>query len=467
MKKNYKKNKSQCGFTVIEMAIVILISGMLFAAFIKLYSTQQNQKKFTKTIENINIMQDVINQYFGTFGCYPNPSRLDVPLNHIDYGIEKPRSNINVACTIAPPLPTSGLDCENFDGRDVDGDGVDEEIIIGALPVVTIATDFELNGVTTNFQELAAIDGYGAKFTYAVTEKMTCSNTALSPTNPASPQAGAIKIVDESRPTRRDVTTPPASAHYVIFSHGENQEGAYSKEGILIDSCFSNLSLIPPAPAPPPGAIAPSGMRNDTENCDSNDAVFLKGIISLADNDSYYDDILTYRASNNIPIWRRSAFGGTQTWIYNANLGNVGVNTTNPLSPLDVNGNVVAKIATEADQGFCNPANRTANDCLNPDIIGGPYTLPRNACPVGEIAVGIWQSQIQCVPIFSVSPLPIKTNFNCAIDELDADGDGNTTEPLLDWSDLDTDGDTTESLYVNGIRIDFINNQLQGICWPN
>jgi type II secretory pathway pseudopilin PulG len=387
------------------MAIVIIISGMMLAAFVKLYAIQQSQKKYDQTVENIAILQDLLNEYYGTYGRYPCPANPQLSINAAGYGIQQCRTPAEVdtlPCSSATPNIPAGLDCENFGGRDVDGDGLNEEIMIGSIPITQIATDLP----NANFNKLAAIDGYGNKFTYAVTEKMTKTN--ITSTTPAHPQSGGIRIVDENR---RQVTTPPSSAHYVLFSHGENEEGAYNKQGALVQSCFVSLAVLPPFPVPAPGAAYVPGIKTDIENCDNNDAAFIKGAYSLANNDNYYDDIFGYRASNTIPIWNRSSFGGSQMWLYNANLGGVGVNTQNPSTPLEVNGNVIAELSAQAEVGFCDPSRPTSSSttqCLKPDFIGGSG----DACPSGQIAYGIERNTLLCKDIFNAAT---SFNFDCGV----------------------------------------------------
>lgn len=375
--------KSTGGFTAIEIAIVVLVSGLLFSAFFRLYENYLLHRDYRTTIENINLAQDALGEFFGLNGRYPCPADPTLPPGDPDYGIEQCRAD-----WLTDPCPNN-LTCLNVDSRDADGDGVDDPVVIGTLPSVTLAE----NAVEVPFVTNKGLDGYNMKLAYAVSENMT--DQGLSVYNPANSNLGAIEVKDKNG---RSAVVPEASAHYVIYSTGENNLGGFTRNGDSIGGCVVTSTTNPIPPGFNPGM---AGIEVEKENCDNNDAVFVKELHSLVDSDDYYDDILFVGISNMSSLWRRSLYSPpTDTYLYNTNLGSVGIGNSNPSSDLHVMGNVRTETQTQSDD-YCN---LTRDDCVDPDFLGGAGFQ----CPNGQAATGIEENRLVCAPIFTA---PI--NFTC------------------------------------------------------
>tara|TARA_R110002095_G_scaffold81749_8_gene71115 strand:- start:1057 stop:2340 length:1284 start_codon:yes stop_codon:yes gene_type:complete len=387
-----KQLQKDHGFTLVEIAMVLLISGMtmlIAANFIKQYTVNT---QYEQTLEHVSISQKALEEYAGLRGVYPCPADPTLAPGDANYGRSVCRNYtagtfdpdacvnvpLNIACTVA------------F-SRDGDLNGSPDPVMIGVLPFRTLAETV----VATPFSESDRLDGYRSLLTYAVSEPMT--NTAQhSLTNPVNPATGAIRVEDENRIS---VTTPDDSAHFVVFSHGENKKGGYSSVGVMSDNCMVS-TVAPPAPPaiPIPGPSA-AGIQLEIENCDRNDAIFVKGIQSLGDNDNFFDDVLFYTATGLKPLWKRSLTSPTgQSYIYNTNLGNVGVGTDLPTHRLHVLGSISAETRlVSVDSEFCNE-NETA--CLDPEAIGGTGTK----CPANQVAYAVGDNEVKCRSIDWATP---------------------------------------------------------------
>lgn len=389
------------GFTLVEIAIVLLVSGftMLVAAnFVKQYTIDT---QYEKTLENIELSQRAVEEFVGLNGFYPCPADPTLDPTDPAYGLENCR--VYSAGTFDPDncvdVPAN-MSCTNAFSRDGDNNGSNDVVMIGVLPFRTLAAGV----VDTPYREANRLDGYGTLLTYAVTEHMA-NNDVHSLINPINPGTGSIRVEDENQIS---LTVPVASAHFVLFSHGENRRGGYSASGDMIDNCMVSAGGGPPPPPPALPAPGPSGggIQVEIENCENNDAIFVKGIRSLGDNDNFNDDILVYTSTGLNPLWRRSLASPTgESYIYNTNLGNVGVNTDIPTHRLHVVGDISAQDSfVSGDSEFCD---QTEGACVDPEFLGGSG-MP---CPGNQAAYaigsdgedadgdGTLDNKIQCRPV--------------------------------------------------------------------
>ena len=405
---SFFKNKiiKDGGFTLVEIGVVLLISGftMLMAAnFVKQYTINA---QYSKTIEHLRMTQDALGEYYGLNGVYPCPADPTLPAGHDDYGISVCRNFVDPAfdpdsCAAAPLT----LGCTTQFSRDGDLNGSSDVVMIGAIPFRTIYE--ALAEKETPYREYHRLDGFGMLISYAVTEHMT-NHDIHDLIDPANPNMGAIRVEDENN---LSVVTPEDSAHYVIYSHGDNKRGGYSANGELSGECTVPAAdpMDPPVPTPP----GPSGgsIEPEIENCDNNDAIFVKGIRSMADNDDYNDDILFYTVTGHKSLWKRSLASPIgESHIYNTNVGNVGVGTDTPTHQFHVMGDLSAEVSIiTRDSAVCNQ-NETV--CLDPEAIGGSGTT----CPAGQVAYAMGDNELKCR---DVTWQPI--NIACPLVDTDAD----------------------------------------------
>lgn len=394
------KNKiiNERGFTMVEIGVVLLISGMTMlvaANFVKQYTVSL---KHEKTLEHLKYAQDALDEFFGLNGFYPCPADPTLEADDANYGRSVCRNYADAAfdpdnCTNVP----LNIVCTTNSSRDGDLNGSNDVVVMGVLPFRTL---FE-GVVDTPFYEYHRLDGHSMLLSYAVTEHMT-NNNAHNLINPASPNMGAIRVEDENN---LSVVTPDDSAHFVVFSHGDNKRAAYSVSGDMHGDCMVASVAPPGPPAPTPPGPSGGSIEPEVENCDRNDAIFMQGIRSMADNDDYNDDILFYTANGHKSLWRRSlASPAGESHIYNTNVGNVGVGTDVPSHLLHVVGDLSAELSLiTRNSEVCNQ-NETV--CLDPDAIGGSGTT----CPVGQVAYAFGDNEVKCrdvdwTPINSTCPL--------------------------------------------------------------
>lgn len=424
----------------------------MLAAYISTYDNYRKTVSFQRTIDTLDRMENALSDFFGTYGRYPCPAnrRLDIGDQLFGHEIYTAPANINLrgftscdrpcqnsGASNADELQISGTPigviCVNEGTRDVDLDGSnnDDWVMIGTVPVATLFRDVS-NDPEMRLEGDLRFDGQGMQITYAVTEGMTGPSFNLD--TPANPNSGTIDIVDENN---RALTDPASSGHYVLVSHGINSRGAFSDAGVQRDDCL--VSSGPPVPATPGFNPGTSGIAVEIENCDDNDGIYVKGLYSLANGDAYFDDFVEFRARSSSALWRRSNTSTlTDTYIYNTNLGRVGVNNNSPNFILDVIGNIKVEDTISADGNICDSSvgdpSTPNNECLNPSFVGGDMAAANNTCPAGQVAVGVEMNELICEPILDgVTPVISGSSQTCTSSTraLGFDLDINTGEVTL------------------------------------
>lgn len=414
MKVNQIAFQGEKGFTVVEIAIVLLISGFMFTIFLGLYQSFKSQRAYNETIENMVEVDKVLQEFYSNNGRFPCPADPTLPPGHADYGVEltcgSAASGWSGECspgtrpTLSDGVTPSNVICTNVGTRDVNNDGVNEYALIGILPFTTLAED---TGLLNIFSEYTSRDGYTMRMTYSVTEVM--ADWARVPSDPANLNNGAISIYDENG---RSLTDPESNVYYTIVSHGENQKGAYNDQGNRTENCVLSSTYVEPTPGlnDPNDPVFGGEIDMENENCDNNDGIFRSALKSSAISESYFDDIVYYRNIIESGIWTLAsnipAPPTTMNYYVNTNVGNAGVGTLNPTSKLHVSGDIIADQAAFSEEGYCdttrpsaNPADSPADGaarCFQPSLIAGQG----DECTGGEVAIGFAQNELDCEPLF-------------------------------------------------------------------
>jgi type II secretory pathway pseudopilin PulG len=313
----------QSGFTLIEVAIILVLTSIFMVSIIQGLNLYQAQRAINDTLGNTSAIKAGITRFYAERGRYPCPARINVGFNSISSGIEFcPAVGEITPGTCSDAGGNAKGVCYSI-GRDADGTGGGDGVLMGVVPYASI-----------NLPLAAVKDGWGRKFSYAVTEKLTNSGTF-------NDAYGVINVVDSSGvgvPT----VNPPSSAHLVIISHGPDGAGA-TAESVWVAPC--NAAAI------------------DGENCDV-DPTFVVDLRAMANGPQHNDDFVDFQLWSSSNLWSPSP--GNPANIYNRNTGNVGVGTQTPTQRLDVSGNLRA--VNVMGSQLCD-ANGT--DCFSPTLIGG------------------------------------------------------------------------------------------------
>lgn len=372
--------KKISGFTLIEMAVVILVTGLIIASttsYYGLYLKRENEK-ITNT--NIKAVTDQVSAFRNINGRYPGPASLTLPRGNPDYGRENTTVCRNAAK--APGTCENGI-CIKSTSRDVDPALPGNETVrvcVGTIPFRQL-----------NLNEEYAFDAYGGRLLYAVTENLT--DDALFKAD-----RGGIEVLKAQSNVSAFSAAEQGSAHFVILSHGANRAGSFTAEGTQL-------------PCPATGA--------ENTNCNNGPAAtFRVAQTDMSNDNTAFDDKINYYIREPIPLWQISSdpTANAQGDMILKPTGNLGTkidsaNNSNPLpSKTFVNGIMRASKSLEG-QRICD---QNGANCFYASMLAGPVAAPDDnsglKCPeddntggTGTYMVGIANGEPICQNVVSAS----------------------------------------------------------------
>ncbi len=249
--------KNNRGFTLVEVAIVLIIGGILLASASSMLLTYMKKVQISTTEKRMEGIQEAMQLFLNLNGRYPCPAATTAAVDTAGFGVEN---------------PVGGTSC----GGAVTTGRNSMPIVSGSVPVRTL-----------NLPDDFIMDAWGGRFTYAVTKQLAETGTYRS-------ELGAIRVVDSigGNVTQPDLsrgapnnTWGPGTAHYVVVSHGKNNVGAFSINGVQIAAC------------------APASGQGEGENCDNDDMFRSTLLTSNAGGTNQNDDMVRFVANTAFGEW--------------------------------------------------------------------------------------------------------------------------------------------------------------------
>ena len=246
MKKRCIAKEKQGGFTLIELAMVMIISGLVTTILFDALRFKIARDNRQSTMTAMDNLETAYTEFVATYGRYPCPAKLGLPPSNANYGVED-CVNTNLATA------TEG---QNGNAPD--------NVLIGDVPVKSMAPLLTY----AVLRDVSTLDGWGNRIQYAVTKSLTVKATY-------NPSHGALNVVDENNIS---VLNVPNSAHMVLISFGDDGRGGYTAAGAPVVPACGNSLAGPPPPSPP---APPQTLKNEIDNCNNNDSSFLYGVGNL------------------------------------------------------------------------------------------------------------------------------------------------------------------------------------------
>ncbi len=337
-----KISDKQSGFTLVEIALVLLIIGLILTPAIQMYHQYRIDKDWDETEENIDDIKISLGGFRNVYGRYPCPSPIDAVPGDVDYGHEL------ADCRTTAPAPGT---CSNGICTYTSLSG--EDVAVGAIPFKIL-----------NLTEKQAYDSSLSKITYAVTLDLT-TNTSFDM------NGGGISIVDKNNPAE-SLISPADSAHFVIISHGKNQSGSYTRAGVISHNCTT-------------------GSPAEQENCDA-DTIFTSGDYDAAT----FDDRISFFSPVQTSEWQTSEVQANAIALKNTDSSAIGANITQDLTGeeeaviFDV-GSTSASGIIRASSDFLSEriCDETTGRCFRPELIAGTLDCSGSRCQVSTLGNGM------------------------------------------------------------------------------
>ncbi len=374
------KNKTSA-FTLIEIAIVITVAGLMLSGSIYAYKLTMVTRPIQVTRTNFEIIELALSKFLALNGRLPCPAKPELLENDANAGLES--CGAASECSNSATEDTGAGLCST-DGRDADGDASLDRIVIGSVPYTALGLTFAEGN-----------DGRFRKIKYVVTESLTDAATY-------DEDLGAIYIVDPMGITAIDgdgnitpnyrVASPPddingtfpypyGSGQFYLMSFGVNNISSYvfTSGGGIANRSSSSYQCEKLE------TISSLFFGLDFENC-NNDSYFFSNTRYTLSKDLknfwYLDDIIHGN-------FRVKPYEGGE-WQYSGTVttpeepvavkvktssARVGIGTDKPSTTMEVNGNMrTDKITVEK---ICD----STNACFSPKILVGNGA---SACAGGD-----------------------------------------------------------------------------------
>lgn len=310
---------SQGGFSLIEVALALIIMGILMLPALTMYTINvQSQKEAQKKV-SVATASTALTKYVLLHGRYPTPAVRSDPLGSATFG----RSAVQ-------PL-TGWPDCQAGSTsagsvcRTVLNTNAGRAVLIGVVPFADLGIPYT-----------SVLDSNKNLLTYAVTANLT--NVATY----AEDGGGIIVkiLTSETDDTPVDLYNgTEARSHFVVVGHGDDGRGAFAQGGIQGTACGT------------------AGDSTDFENC-NNDGTFRSNLVGgtssvkrfEAAGVTHFDDYVVERNSSADGMWSYARDATTALSIEDRVGGNIAIGDCDgrapciPLSRLDVYGPGTAAI---------------------------------------------------------------------------------------------------------------------------
>lgn len=260
------------GFTLVEMAVVVVIAGLIITALLPALQDMRRSTQLTATQTNLQSLLRATAAYALANGCLPCPTAG----NKIS-GSERGKVSTpgNTACGI----------CAVADG---------------IAPYASLGID-----------PATAKDGWGRWITMHVDTSLTnraCSDADITARKPhclsADKMLCSMAFPSTTSPTVNFLSTASTKAAVVFVSHGANGYGAYRPQPAASTDACRNTRFSFPATT----VCAPSTVEMCNDVCASTSTAFW-----LVDRTDRFDDSLTY-ADRNALISLFGSAACTTTW---------------------------------------------------------------------------------------------------------------------------------------------------------
>jgi prepilin-type N-terminal cleavage/methylation domain-containing protein len=274
-----QQNTCSRGFTLVEMAVVLVIIGFILSAGLKVASSVLSSSASSSTISNMNVIKQSLVSYLRSNGKLPCPDS-------------------------SPNIPT-GISSATTTGTCSSPSGY------GVVPWVTLGLSRDI-----------ALDGFGNFINYRVSNKdgsqippgypgiasaynaqqnwtdKTAANsfTILNIQNKQSPNGNKTIEIQGRDETTGAVYPITYNAIVVLFSHGKNGYGAKTVKGTTIDSSHA-------------------GGDETMNNTNLTTFIVRNAVDSSSAPGGAFDDVITYMTPNDLlqPLLSEHTLAGTCT----------------------------------------------------------------------------------------------------------------------------------------------------------
>lgn len=231
----------QRGFSLIEMAIVLVVIGIVLSGGLLAVSPVLQSSKENETNARMDRIEQALTLYVIRYGCLPCPAEPAIASGGTNAGWSHGAAYYNSGCTTA---------CD----------------------ATTVATQGVVPWVTLGLSEAEGRDGFGQRIDYAVTAALVATNGMMR-TPPSTYPSGTITVQMSTANASAQQTT---AAAYALISHGVDRSLSWNAAGQRF--------------------VDPNSSADQTNN--SNGTPFVQDLmIRNTTTYNYFDDIVRFRTA--------------------------------------------------------------------------------------------------------------------------------------------------------------------------
>lgn len=295
--------KYKYGFTMLELSVTLMLSGMMLAAMMSVGTAKNEIQKIQITRERMDRIQEAITMFYISNRYLPCPASGTASLNSSTFGREQPTVSNHAGANNSLQL-TSAVKCNNviYSYTGALGLGM-PDLYIGVVPTRSL-----------NLPDMYMFDGWGNRITYSVSSyciarlnwstwadttyynKYKCSSNGL-----LTGLLTALNLTDGSKITIRDASsawmTGSPYVVYTIISHGKNGIGSWNRVGTRVAGSASTTTA----------EKANANLNSSTGAAlASNSTSITSTYYDLPYNDeatagaNYFDDIIRWKTAQQI-----------------------------------------------------------------------------------------------------------------------------------------------------------------------
>lgn len=252
----------QKGFTLLELAISMVIVGLLMVGAVSAYTVYNQKEQVTKTQSNIDEVNEAIAAFQQEHGFFPCPA---APGDASASSGPGTASDCSVGTGAPDGVPNAQGLISNVTGQMRPALPAGLQNLRVRIGVVPITVNVPGEGLRQLVSGERMVDGWRNRLTYAVIEQMAMDGPTFNAAG-----TGAIRI--QRRGGGPDVD---GTARFIVLSHGPDGVGAYTATGAVRQPC---------------------GVGSDDDiNCDGDNvftSIGLAGTRSTTGDNNNFDDFV-------------------------------------------------------------------------------------------------------------------------------------------------------------------------------
>lgn len=343
-----EKRGNQKGLSLIEIAIALLVLGLIMTPLLAIYNAERAQEVINDTRSDFASIEAAIENYVNTNERYPLPASLIQVEGDAQYGKAFDPDGNNIMPGNCPgALATDGL-CMIVEAPNGSALPADEQLLIGMVPFGDI-----------KIEEEDAYDAWGRRILYVVTARQT-QNPATSTfaggtyvrSAPHGIQFSALNTFTQNPiplVPEAGITDGYTDFDMLLVSTGPSGKGGFGAAGVMVDVCIDsanpeledencdftdNMFMIDTNKRPDPRTELAGGTVNNIAS-----SQYANGTRSLQPGSNFYDDLTHELKEVSADIWNEN-YETPSTIVTSAN--RLGIGEQEPQTVLHVSGDLRA-----------------------------------------------------------------------------------------------------------------------------